>query len=109
MGFNLWLISTKTKSSQQNKSHFCLFVFFFSCFYPSVGKKCKCFVCSGSTLSYQATIVLRHPTFNYMKETKKKLTEVMIKNPNWQEATSWLFTKGELGWHSGENARLPLM
>ena len=28
MGFNLWLISTKTKSSQQNKSHFCLFVFF---------------------------------------------------------------------------------
>ena len=52
--------------------------------------KCKYFVCSGSALSYQASLQAPHAA--YLKK-EFKLNRNIIKNPNWQEATSWLFTK----------------
>ena len=46
-----------------------------------------------SPLFLQLVVVHRHSTFNNPKETIQTLKKNMIKNPNWQEATSWLFTK----------------
>ena len=41
------------------------------------------------------TLVYRHTTVNNVKVTRIfKLNRNIIMNPNWQEAASWLFTKG---------------
>ena len=54
-------------------------------------KKCKCFIYSESTLSYQASSQALH--FLIIAEKQFELNRNMIKNPKWQEATSLLFTK----------------
>lgn len=38
-------------------------------------------------------LVHRHATFNNLKETIPTYQKHYIRNPNWQEVTSWLFTK----------------
>ena len=54
-------------------------------------KKCKCFIYSESTLSYQASSQALH--FLIIWEKQFELNRNMIKNPKWQKATSWLFRK----------------